>query len=233
MTDFVDRLLGRTAGAPIRPLLPTLYEPLTRGDVDDALPMGVFTDAPGTEHATDSGAAASRSAPEPTRALAAAPESPAPSPIAHKTVVEAPRRTEQPPAASRQTAPTTSTPAAIPQGRVAAEPVERRISLERPDSPGPQPSGLPPAAPPPAHRAVPAGPAPAPTAINERPAQGPNVFQQRFVSTRDRIREPDVQISIGRVEIKASAPTAQAPRRADAPRRPQLTLDDYLKSRGS
>jgi hypothetical protein len=60
-----------------------------------------------------------------------------------------------------------------------------------------------------------------------------NAFQQAFAQQRDRLREPDVHISIGRVEIKAAAPTTAPARRADSARRPQLTLDDYLKSRGS
>jgi hypothetical protein len=42
--------------------------------------------------------------------------------------------------------------------------------------------------------------------------------------------EPTVHISIGRVEVKATAEPA-APKRAEQPRRPVLSLDDYLRGR--
>jgi hypothetical protein len=42
--------------------------------------------------------------------------------------------------------------------------------------------------------------------------------------------EPVVHISIGRVEVKAVAETT-APRRPPQPKRPALSLDDYLRER--
>jgi len=58
----------------------------------------------------------------------------------------------------------------------------------------------------------------------------------RVVAQRaPRAAEPDVRISIGRVEIKAAPAPAPAHGQnpVQGPKRPQLSLDDYLRARGA
>ncbi|MCV7070111.1 hypothetical protein H7H73_06005 [Mycobacterium rufum] len=57
------------------------------------------------------------------------------------------------------------------------------------------------------------------------------MFERNVVASRDPASEPDVHISIGRVEIMAAPSPPNPARHATTQRRPQLTLDDYLKSR--
>ncbi len=231
MTDFVDRLLGRSPCAPIRPLLPTLYEPVAFGAADEPLPMGSFTDSAGSEHATGTAAAEELSVPEPPRALltAAGP----PSAVHPATISPAARgaANEPPHAAPRGPAPALSPPATPPH-QMAAGPLVRRPSREHPRPPGPSSAATSPAEEPAVRRSVGDVPSRIPTTAHERVLARPNALQQDFVRERDRAREPDVHISIGRVEIKAAVTAASPARRADSSRRPQLTLDDYLKSRG-
>jgi hypothetical protein len=230
MNDFVDRMLGRSAGSAIRPLLPTLYEPITRGGVDESLPMGTFTS---TGHPLDTEPAAVEqlSVPTPVYVMPAAPQLRAPTQIA-ASVAAAPSRPIEPApvAAPHPVVPAKTAVPSAPPPRRPADPVEARARVEQPSPSGP-PAAPAPSAPPPVQRptVTPTGP----TTEHDRFRGRTKAFQQALVQQRDRVREPDVHISIGRVEIKAARPTSAPARRADSARRPQLTLDDYLKSRGS
>ncbi|OBC00012.1 hypothetical protein A5784_20965 [Mycobacterium sp. 852013-50091_SCH5140682] len=232
MTDFVDRVLGRSAGAVIRPLLPTLYEPMIRSRVEEPLPMGTFTDA--VDHRTDTESSVVQGLPEiaPPVTVPAAPHAAPPQPAVAIPLTPPGQAEPLPTAAPHQSTSVVSVSPASPHLRRSAVPVDRRAPHEDSRAAGPVPgpsavaesSSVQPAQP--ARPAVPAAP-------EGRFRERPNAFQQTFVHERDRVREPDVHISIGRVEIKAAMPAAQPQRRVEPGRRPQLTLDDYLKSRGS
>ncbi len=230
MIDFVDRMLGRSAGSVIRPLLPTLYEPITRG-TDEPLPLGVFTESAGQSADAEPTAVDGLSAPQLDYAAQETPELPAPSQNAVSAPAAPQRRVEHPrEAAPHPASPTSSAALAAPPHRSPADPLDSRARREQPELPGPSAPG-PAVMPTPAHRT--SVTPPVSVATHESFIERPSAFQQAFVQERARTREPDVHISIGRVEIKTAAPTAPPPRRVDSARRPQLTLDDYLKSRGS
>jgi len=230
MTDFVDRLLGRSALAPIRPLLPTLFEPSARGDTDDALPMETFTTSPERGHDAEPASVVQLFAPQPTQAPSAEPATPA----AHEAQTASAavqNRTESPPVPSRhRAAPTSPHSEPVPRHRATAAPVDTRTRMD-PEPPRRVAVAASPAAPLPGRASESPGQRPTPPAGVDRSAQRPKIFQQNVVRSLERAREPDVHISIGRVEITAAPPSTPPPRRVDATRRPQLTLDDYLKSR--
>jgi hypothetical protein len=230
MTDFVDRLLGRSGLAPIRPLLPTLFEPATRGDVDEPLPMGVFTNSPAAGAPAEPGAHQDWVSPEQAPLPASTPMSssaPLRPPLAAVNRVETAPVTDHPQvvrATSHREQAHPSQPAAIA--------AHQRAVTVHPDRP-PPPAVL--STPPtpstgwPDHPVVQQSPA-----VNRRHTTGhPRSLPQPVARSSQQDREPDVHISIGRVEIKATPPAAAPPRRQDTRRRPQLTLDDYLRSRES
>lgn len=227
MSDFVDRLLGRSAPALIRPLLPTLFEPSSRGDVDEPLPLGTFTASPERAHDTEPAGAVGLLVPHPEPpAERATPnarqEQMAPAPERRPTEFPGvprhqgpdPVRAPSPPVrhGARQTA-------SEGRSRMDPEPT-RRVAV--PTSPPESSPGLP--TEPPARR-------PAPPVVIERSSHRTSVFERNVVASHQRASEPDVHISIGRVEITAPAPPPTVSRRTDLRRRPQLTLDEYLKSR--
>ncbi|WP_410670168.1 hypothetical protein [Amycolatopsis sp. cmx-4-68] len=249
MTDFVHRLLGRPgpAAPPIRPVIASLFEPRrARAAVDAALPLGEVTDSPQATFAVPPAAAAaapvvapSPSVPRLTPALPARePEPPAPRKDGTPVAPEQPEPREEGPLAAD--APASAHPVTVevvlPEpARLPAEPA--RTSPERPaktrrggraatpDMPSPSaPTPFPAEAGP--VRAHPVRPVPA---AAREPADVPK--PPRPASRRAPAAEPTVHISIGRVEVKAAPQPAPPPARAESPRRPAVSLDDYLRNR--
>ncbi|MEV7037721.1 hypothetical protein [Amycolatopsis sp. NPDC051061] len=245
MTDFVHRLLGRTGAAapPIRPVVASLFEPRrARAAVDAALPMGEVTDSPQETFELPAAAPVVTQPPSAPRLASEVPwrepEPPAPredeAPIAQERpapredgtlTVDAPAAAHpvtvevvlpEParlPAAPARTTP--ERPAKTRQGGRAAAP-----SLEDESAPPSFPAEAEPV------RAHPVRPAPA---AAREPVDVPK--PSRPVSRRAPAAEPTVHISIGRVEVKAAPQPAPRPARAESPRRPAVSLDDYLRNR--
>jgi hypothetical protein len=202
MTDFVDRLLGMSDLPAIRPLLPTLFEPLRRGDADTPLPIGVFTDTP---RGADAGPAPDRgpeaqtqappmSLPEPLGASVRADD---PAPVVHMKSYHSETHHHHPGAA-----------ASAPR----SDPPPPTVAISLPSE----------------HAVVQS--LPAVSGEHTRHDSSPG---HRRTSRREHVREPDVHISIGRVEIKATQGKSAANPRQQADKRPQLTLDEYLRGRGA
>ncbi|MFE0022447.1 hypothetical protein [Amycolatopsis sp. NPDC059021] len=253
MTDFANRLLGNAGGATIRPLLPTLFEPVTAREPEPLPPMGAVTvDRP---HRTDK--------PE-TAVPARHQDTPLPS------VTSLPHKETSTPAAPRREPRVVPTPSpaaglpvtsvestvdghpVVPPGRVPEMPaavVARTVSREVPVpfrhtetrtvpvttremAEPPEPVSYPVVVP---GRADAVEPEQA-----ERPSAGrPAVPARRSRKTAPAARhaepaaEPVVHISIGRVEVKAAADPGKntAPKRKETPKQPVLGLADYLRER--
>jgi hypothetical protein len=229
MTDFVDRLLGRSALPAIRPLIPTLFEPLWSRDGDEPLPMGTFTETAASAVSEVRGGEGGVRPPTSTAQPPAAPDRSPPQISAavgqrlSVTRVETHHRhtrTGFPVAVPLPAAvipPDVDVPAAaMPPG---AEP-PRPLAAPEPDRP---------------HAAKPAAVSdiPQPTArrLAGSPVLSSRSVQPVVVRRQDRPRDPDVHISIGRVEITAKSEGRPRPR-GESPKGPRLSLDDYLRDRG-
>lgn len=203
MTDFVDRLLGKSESPAIRPLLPTLFEPTKRRDADEPLPIGVFTETP---RGADAGRIPGR-----------AREAPAQTP---------PLSSPEPLSASVQ--------AEVPAAVVHVQSYRSETHHHHPGAPAIAPRSDRPL--PAVANALPSEHAAAqslPVRPGDRPSPHDSSPARRRTSRREHDCEPDVHISIGRVEIKATQGKAAATPRREARTRPQLTLDEYLRSRGA
>lgn len=227
MTDFVNRLLGRSEHPSIRPALPTLFEP-SRGDDPDDLPFGVFSSAPDAEVAAPTEGAAPAQARLPTPPM---PALPAPPPTvnidAATSNVDA---AVSPPPPARDTRETVHSSTVCERSLITSHTetsllVDRRevVSMPMPVPPSPMtPSQLHGEPGPPQHRA----PARVPSTARV------DIPQQRPAKPRRTRRDPDVHVTIGRVEIKAAPSTSSGPQRNPAGgRRPKVSLEDYLKAR--
>ncbi|MFD9894247.1 hypothetical protein ACFWY9_33275 [Amycolatopsis sp. NPDC059027] len=250
MTDFANRLLGRAGGATIRPLLPTLFEPVTAREPEPLPPMGAVS--PDRPHRTDETETAAPARPqdaspaEPlsrmaTPAPAAAPREPRavppPSPVAGLPIT------------SRES--TVDEHLVVPPGRVPEAPVvagTRTVPREMPiplrhsgTRPVPvttremaEPVSYPVVAP---DRTVEPRPDEPPDVA--RNAERPTVPARRSRKAAPVARqaepaaEPVVHISIGRVEVKATAEPGKnaAPQRKETPKQPVLGLAEYLRER--
>ncbi|WP_328609089.1 hypothetical protein OG943_08190 [Amycolatopsis sp. NBC_00345] len=238
MNDFVDRLLGRPGAAPIRPVVPMLFEPAAPLRTPPALPMGTFSESgpPGEPVAPPDGPSPvpivvpaaepatfvreSRETHE-TRVEPAAPQRP-PGRLVRETVREVPQERDDPvalPVTIGTAAPVVAVPVAMAPAAVAPRAAEL---------PAAAPMAVTPAAvasttasePVRAHPVTRARPGPAPAGPPRPP------MARRAAEPAG----PDVHISIGRVEIKAVPGPAPAPR-PERHRRPVLGLDEYLKER--
>ncbi|WP_370940138.1 hypothetical protein [Amycolatopsis sp. cg13] len=283
MNDFVDRLLGRIDAPPIRPLVPTLFEPASPVGAEPELPMGTFTESaqkpavtketervretPGLErviretlatlpgpvervresevsHTERVESVHETQVPQPKpseRVL----ESPVPSPkvvervrevpvpgqpgaVVRESVVESRTHTER--ATVSHSAKVTES---LLEREVRTEHRQRETVLQSAVAAEPQTG---PAAPEPvraapvqavepvrAHRVVRPQLEPAPPSQRQ---------QQPLVTRRQQApAQPDVHISIGRVEVTARPAPAAAPKPRQE-RKPLLSLDDYLRERG-
>ncbi|MBF6336860.1 hypothetical protein IU450_13315 [Nocardia abscessus] len=231
MTDFVDRLLGRGGTAAIRPLIPALFEPLPVRRGDEPLEMGTFTDTSRDEPvgaATESVGAPGRD-PRPVRVVEMREPLPADRPRPIRVIEHELRPDERPPRTVEQVRPglarpvTTREPTTQPQSREQPPP---HTPLDAPTVPSPpRPSETVPAVHAKPRRNQPVS-SPAPLAASAAPVT------RRAAATRaGRAPEPEVRISIGRVEIRSVAAATEPTRRSDPPRRPNLSLDDYLRDR--
>ncbi|WP_158892899.1 hypothetical protein [Amycolatopsis anabasis] len=253
MTDFVDRLLGRPGAPPIRPVVPSLFEPITSAGAEPPLPMGTFTGSePGPQRTDEprpvdttagNGGEPPAPAPVPAPPIAVVREPIAPPPVpAESTGEKAPptavvhQVTGEP--APIPTAPQTPAPVRVPGERrvetvreivhhtapPAAAPATHPVSAVRvPEPPEPAyPREPPPAPVPPASHPV-RPVAPGFPAVPPIPVAAP-------VPLRREPSEPDVHITIGRVEVKAAV-EAERPKRRDPGKRPVLSLDEYLRGR--
>ena len=230
MIDFVDRLLGRSEHPPIRPALPTLFEPSRAADPDE-LPLGVFSSPPAVEVPDPAGIAPAPAATPPPPAPAPAPGQPAAAnPVALPSGTQPPSAPRPPGRDTRETVRATT----VPERSLITSHTETSLLIDR-GRPAGSPGSTPPAptAAPPSQRSAeaprqPAAPTRAPRAT---PVGSPP--QPPAVPRRGR-RDPDVHVTIGRVEIKAAAGRSAGPQRSTtAARRPPVTLEDYLKTRGS
>jgi hypothetical protein len=226
MTDFVDRLLGRVEPPPIRPLIPTMFEPLTRRAVEAPLPMGQFSDTGADIAAEPPGHHAIPAAAPPGQFDTPVPTPPEPSrppaTVLHELHIHTrhdhSHRTDRlsaetqkgdvTVAAQRDPSPVSTEAPDGPATTYANHPAPHTVANHPASHTVSQPS-------PPPRKAVPRGPA--------------RVVAQRAL----RSAEPDVHISIGRVEITAAPPPATGPNPVRGAKRPQLSLDDYLRSRGA
>ncbi|RJO70867.1 hypothetical protein D5S18_27170 [Nocardia panacis] len=235
MTDFVDRLLGRGRIAGIRPLIPTLFEPLSARGGDMELPMGQFTD---TGH--DSAEVGVDPARPDQRAESLRVQSGSPVSQAVHLAVSGlpglsapgrprPARSGLPGSASAVSVPTTTNSSESNTIEVSSamytvesvvEAVEfARTLVERTSS---------------AQTIVEHAPVldsartTAPRSADPTP---PGPISRRARAARGAGVEPEVRISIGRVEIRSAASGSEPTRRAEAPKRPQVSLEDYLRER--
>jgi hypothetical protein len=228
MTDFVDRLLGRSAVPAIRPLIPTLFEPLRSRDGDAPLPLGTFTDTPASAVREARGG---EGGVRPTTSTAQPPAAPHLSrPQISATV--GPRVSVTRVETHHHDTPTgfpvaVSAPAVVLPSAVGVPATAMSPGVEPPRPPAaPEPDRPQDAKPaavqhiPPTARKLAGSPVPS-------PRSAPPVLFRR----QDRARDPDVYISIGRVEITAK-PEVRPRSRGESPKGPRLSLDDYLRGRG-
>lgn len=227
MTDFVDRLLGRSTLPPVRPLLPTLFEPTRRDDTED-LPPGRCTSAAAVDRAParDDGVRH-----EETRAPEAGPDRlSAPSVI--QMLVEAHDGDPVPPVwvESREIVNSTL----IRDNSVRTTTHEKTIArpvVER-DTPAvvvaiPEPRAVQPIV-----RGRADIPSPPRTVARMPVPRTVEPSRREAVSARRAQRDPDVHVTIGRIEITAAPPQqVRAPRGDTGARPPRISLEDYLRAR--
>jgi hypothetical protein len=219
MTDFVDRLLGRSAVPTIRPLIPTLFEPVGARQAEDPLPPGVITTAApqSDDHRREPGPQSPGPAVGPAPGAIGTPGPARPAfDVYQESVLRVETHHHEHTTAAAPVGP--AAPAAprinsVPPAAGQA-PLRRTHTAKVPES-QPIPTLMTPS-PAPAHATGPRTPAPPP-----------------IPTRRDRRHEPDVHISIGRVEITAEPATARPPQRSAGSRAPRLSLDDYLRDRGA
>ncbi|WP_409466619.1 hypothetical protein [Amycolatopsis sp. GA6-003] len=243
MNDFVDRLLGRIDAPPIRPLVPTLFEPASPVGAEPELPMGTFTAtvpkplaAKETEHVREMSLRerVERIRETPglrTESVEHIREDPMPVPgepgmTTHERVVESRTHTDR-------------ESAGFSSERVAESLLEREVrteQLERETVPQPVRAAeaqaspeLPPGSPPVELERVVETVRAHPVA-RQRPDRPPPP-QPMLIRRHNAPAEPEVHISIGRVEVTARPAPTSAPK-PQKERKPLLSLDDYLRGRG-
>jgi hypothetical protein len=203
MTDFVDRLLGRREVPAIRPLIPTMFEPLSMRADDEPLPMGAFSESGNSVAAEPARRGDGFTAPTrpPGRTPATEKFSDSQPPHSHHTHDIERVITE------RHTYTVTSDTPQRPPSTPAGTPTELNATAPQPVSMADS-----------IHQTVLRG---LPT-----PSVTPVTLLRRGTT------EPDIHISIGRVEITAPPARPSSGRNAArSTKRPQLSLDDYLRSR--
>ncbi|MFE3175995.1 hypothetical protein ACFXPA_10810 [Amycolatopsis sp. NPDC059090] len=284
MNDFVDRLLGRIDAPPIRPLVPTLFEPASPVGAEPGLPMGTFTESerkpvvtketervrevPGLERIIQETLATlpgpvervretevshterveggretrvlgpesvervretSVQSPPVVERVREVSEPGEPGTVVRESVVESRTHTEHATVSSSE-----RVTESLREHEVRTENLQRETVLQPVAAAEREVVPVPPeperAAPVPAVDPVRAHPVARP-----RPEPGPQPQQQLRQPLAIRRQkapvEPDVHISIGRVEVVARPAPAAAPK-PPKERKPLLSLDDYLRERG-
>ncbi|ATY09817.1 hypothetical protein CU254_04580 [Amycolatopsis sp. AA4] len=231
MNDFVDRLLGRIDAPPIRPLVPTLFEPSSPVGAEPELPMGTFTEtAPKPGAAKETEHVREVSLPERVERIQE-------SPVLRTESVERVREVPMPVVESRTH---TDRETVFNSERSTESLLEREVRTEHSERetvsqpvPAAEPESFP--EPPESSRAalervvetVRAHPVARPQPERIPPSQPPPLPIRRHNAPA----EPDVHISIGRVEVTARPAPGPAPKPRQE-RKPLLSLDDYLRERG-
>lgn len=245
MSDFVDRLLGRAGSPPVRPIVPTLFEPVAPLRTSAVPPMGTFSESdppreplpappqapgPGTVPGTAAVVHESRETHErrveiPVPHKESRPQ-PTPGPV-RETIRESPAEHADPDAPSITV--TSVTAPAVPLVAPPVAPAPAAIpTVASAVIPPAASKTTPPTVAPPTAEQVRAHPV---TRARPRPAAAEPPRPPK-VRRRPEPAEPDVHISIGRVEIKAvPAPAPATPPRPGRSRLPVLGLDEYLKER--
>ncbi|RJQ84794.1 hypothetical protein [Amycolatopsis panacis] len=241
MSDFVDRLLGRTGSPPVRPIVPTLFEPVAPLRTSAVPPMGTFSESdPPREPPVPPPAPEPRTVPGTAAVFHESRET-------HETRVEIPLpfKESQPqsrPGSAREIIREEHTDPDAPSVTVTSVTAAAVPVVVPPVVPAAIPAVAPPPAvvPPSASEATPqtvapptAGPVRAHPVTRARPRPAaPEPPRPPTLRRRPEPAEPDVHISIGRVEIKAvPAPAPATPPRPGRSRLPVLGLDEYLKER--
>jgi hypothetical protein len=239
MSDFVNRLLGEGDAPPIRPIVPSLFERASRAE--EPLPMGAVTDlhpqrtiAPEPRQVVvelPAPAAQPMACPAHAEAPVAAPSVAEAAEPVHQVVPAAPAAEKGHPPVSQVRLPEAGT-FELHRDRAPDAVVERgEVTSQRPPAaPAAHPvAALPPvaavpvaAAPPRAH--------PVGSLTRQTVPEHPVSTSIPVGARRAPSAEPTVHISIGRVEVKASAQAA-APKPAQRANQPVLSLDDYLRDR--
>lgn len=243
MSDFLDRLATRAIGGEglLMPRLPSLFEPLAGASA-----------GPSTTAAFDAPVRAGSMLPvaeaiagEHVRAASPVAEPATPArPNAHATMADAPSALTQPPAPSATPATTVArrpprTESLLPSPRMR----DRADRALRPAIKGRHDASVtssdPIAPSPPVQRGV-LLPPPSPVFASSRassqpaePGRGSAAARSRHVLADRPVAvpsEPVVHVSIGRLEVRATASSPAPPRRRDEPR--PDSLDDYLRKRG-
>ncbi|MFB9925202.1 hypothetical protein ACFORO_02650 [Amycolatopsis halotolerans] len=271
MNDFVDRLLGRIDAPPIRPLVPTLFEPASPVGAEPGLPMGTFTESarkpvvaketervrevpglgqviretlatlPGpvervresevfhTER-VEGGRETRVLRPESVERVREVPKPGEPGTVVRESVVESRTHTEHATVSSSE-----RVAESLREREVRTEHLQRETTVPQPATAA-EPETAP-ASPEPI-RVAPVRtvePVRAHPVTRPRPEPGPQPQQQLrqpLVIRRQKApAQPDVHISIGRVEVTARPAPAAAPKPRQE-RKPLLSLDDYLRERG-
>jgi hypothetical protein len=222
VNDFVDRLLGGPEFTAIRPMIPTLFEPVRRRVPDEPLPLGVFSD-------TTTPIAA---APDPVRSDPSVTPAHA---VEIRSVTTPPTPGMRPVHVARPPAQQTIEVNATTQHLHTHHSATTVVDGRRSDDPIPPPAESvtvqhPPAAIVQAPGAAPAGPKAA-IDVHHHETVVAGVHVQREPRRRPHTAEPDVHISIGRVEIRTGRDGKAARERTDSRKSPQLSLDDYLRGR--
>ena len=244
MSDFIDRLAARAIGgeAALAPRLPSLFEPLQRAPV-----MAMADEGEVSARVRDVSPMLPTAAVPPPR-----PPVPAHEPIEPRTARTEPAeqaRLPLPECAVTDAPPAPLLPprAAAPVRAMAAEPSRVTPVSERtattPSSVSPRESRIAPIRHEAAHPPTATGallPAPAPVfattsglPASSQPGRAAAMRHPRDVPAGRASRtssEPVVQVSIGRLEVRAAPAVATPPRRRDGPQ--PSSLDDYLRQRG-
>jgi hypothetical protein len=234
MSDFLGNLVARNLNraAVLLPRLPSLYEPTLEagGDAGIAVDEQVWIDPPSQQRPSPAGgpprveppphAAAPRIAPAPlSSSPSPSPDRPldraAPVPFTeprHPEAVSTPRDGVPPPRPMRA-----DVPAPAPPAPPAGEPAPPRPLRQVEDG-----------APVPARRGDPVR-----TEPETRPMSPPRLVPTEREPPRpepDAEPAPTIQVSIGRIEVRAVlAPAPRSPR--VAPAAPRLSLEEYLRAR--
>ncbi|MEO7052023.1 MAG: hypothetical protein ABI128_10195 [Rhodanobacter sp.] len=244
MSDFLDRVAARVIGieSALVPRLPSLFESPRQLPTLPDVEQG---EAPAHHRSARSGVVSAPSAvpassvssvtaskPERTRAApverAAVSTAPAAAPACSWREASLPASTAplQPPALER---PAAATPVRQRKEDAPApvQPRQTRVTPDRQESTSPPPGGSLLSSPVPVFATrAPAASSPLRSAhATTRPR-----LAARADSRGEAVRDAVVQVSIGRLEVRAAAVPVAAPRRHDAPR--ASSLDDYLRQRG-
>lgn len=234
MTDFVNRLLGRSGAPAIWPVVPSLFEPVVTAIVQRPLPTGEVTDIESPVLPAGSGPSRVVEGRQPAGRKRQASVAAGPGITAHTAAgpVAGPEPAPHEPAATAVGTPLSDAPAKA----VVAHPVDMPRQASVSEAEDPPTAGMAPMVTA-AHKAHPvAGDIartrshPVAAVVRHDASERPAPRTVSPVRQQESAPEPTVHISIGRVEVKAVAAPAPA-KRPERGRRAAPSLDDYLRDR--